>query len=550
MSYKTHFSSPATTRKNTGALHCLESNKKQATIPPLLVGSQKCVFYPLAQLERHSLRGYRHLEAFGKLARLASVLLYGPLQDRTIKNLCPSPPSWFIMKGEIFRHEFPEPMPGGASIHSIIPKGLAYSETCCGCGQVHLKVVKRTSSNELLRHLHFSSPLFELHVWELHNHSPRTPTYPTTTRGRGRIGTTLGAAVAERLARLPSTKANRAQYPAGSSDFRKWESCRTMPSIGGFSRGYPVSPAPSFRRCSIFTSITLKTSLLRAAQISSPKHLSQTSRTHSFIFSLVKYMVEAWLAISKPPGRCEVVHRWAIAVVSIWAMLGPFAFTSPHMRQLCSEYGKLVVLLKDQQWCRVHVNCWPPFCRLGIQLAVFVMYQQERFVQVSRLKEAPWDMSVTGRGNEEIQSRGASFKGLALYYTGPFPQASTKRRTLNLYAMGAKKFSILNSVDENGLALVYMPSERFGRLLTARSCEPKRVIELSMEQRRNESTRETGDLRENPPTNIIVRHDSHLRKSGDPARGLNPAMRLPLSHRGPVYMHNVSIPDMEIDTNK
>ncbi|KAJ8888277.1 hypothetical protein PR048_007764 [Dryococelus australis] len=40
-------------------------------------------------------------------------------------------------------------------------------------------------------------------------------------------------------------------------DFRMWESCRTMPLVGGFSRGSPVSPAPSFRRCSIFTTITL-----------------------------------------------------------------------------------------------------------------------------------------------------------------------------------------------------------------------------------------------------------------------------------------------------
>ncbi|KAJ8874562.1 hypothetical protein PR048_025425 [Dryococelus australis] len=79
--------------------------------------------------------------------------------------------------------------------------------------------------------------------------------------------------VAERLARPPPTKANRAQSPARSPDFRKWESCRTMPLVGGFSRGSPVSPSPSFRHRSIFTSITpasaLKTSLLRAAQISS-----------------------------------------------------------------------------------------------------------------------------------------------------------------------------------------------------------------------------------------------------------------------------------------
>ncbi|KAJ8870475.1 hypothetical protein PR048_029497 [Dryococelus australis] len=65
------------------------------------------------------------------------------------------------------------------------------------------------------------------------------------------------ATVAERLARTPPTRANRVQSPTGSPDFRKWESCRTMPLVGGCSRGSPVSYAPSFRYCSIFTSITL-----------------------------------------------------------------------------------------------------------------------------------------------------------------------------------------------------------------------------------------------------------------------------------------------------
>ncbi|KAJ8871740.1 hypothetical protein PR048_028076 [Dryococelus australis] len=40
-------------------------------------------------------------------------------------------------------------------------------------------------------------------------------------------------------------------------DFRMWESCRTMPLVGGFSRRSPVSPTLSFRRCSILTSITI-----------------------------------------------------------------------------------------------------------------------------------------------------------------------------------------------------------------------------------------------------------------------------------------------------
>ncbi|KAJ8891162.1 hypothetical protein PR048_010677 [Dryococelus australis] len=44
--------------------------------------------------------------------------------------------------------------------------------------------------------------------------------------------------------------------------------------------------------------------------------------------------------------------------------------------------------------------------------------------------------------------------------------------------------------------------------------EPMRVIVVSMEQRRNAREGEKGDPRENPPTSGIVRHDSHLRKSG------------------------------------
>ncbi|KAJ8867209.1 hypothetical protein PR048_031004 [Dryococelus australis] len=65
------------------------------------------------------------------------------------------------------------------------------------------------------------------------------------------------ATVSERFACSPPAKANRVQSPAGPPGFRKWESCRTMPLVGGFSRGSPVFPAPSFRRRSIFTFITL-----------------------------------------------------------------------------------------------------------------------------------------------------------------------------------------------------------------------------------------------------------------------------------------------------
>ncbi|KAJ8898038.1 hypothetical protein PR048_003398 [Dryococelus australis] len=47
-------------------------------------------------------------------------------------------------------------------------------------------------------------------------------------------------------------QANRVRFPAVSlPDSRMWESCWTMQLLVGFSRGSPVSPDPSFRRCSI-----------------------------------------------------------------------------------------------------------------------------------------------------------------------------------------------------------------------------------------------------------------------------------------------------------
>ncbi|KAJ8877888.1 hypothetical protein PR048_022347 [Dryococelus australis] len=77
------------------------------------------------------------------------------------------------------------------------------------------------------------------------------------------------ATVAERLARSPPTNANRAQSPAGSPDFSKWESCQAIPLVSGFSRGSPASPLPSqFRHHHIFTSITLIVS-----EVLDPVHL-------------------------------------------------------------------------------------------------------------------------------------------------------------------------------------------------------------------------------------------------------------------------------------
>ncbi|KAJ8874972.1 hypothetical protein PR048_022862 [Dryococelus australis] len=68
-----------------------------------------------------------------------------------------------------------------------------------------------------------------------------------------------------------------ARLPPRRTGF-KWESCRTMPLVGGFSRGYPVSPAPLVRRRSIFTSDTLIGS----------QDLAVKSRPNLFTHSLYK----------------------------------------------------------------------------------------------------------------------------------------------------------------------------------------------------------------------------------------------------------------------
>ncbi|KAJ8865876.1 hypothetical protein PR048_033399 [Dryococelus australis] len=75
----------------------------------------------------------------------------------------------------------------------------------------------------------------------------RTPRYPARSISLLNIyliARGVAATVPERLARSPPTAANRAQSPAGSPDFRKWESCWAMPLVGGSSQGSPVSPRP------------------------------------------------------------------------------------------------------------------------------------------------------------------------------------------------------------------------------------------------------------------------------------------------------------------
>ncbi|KAJ8897514.1 hypothetical protein PR048_002861 [Dryococelus australis] len=61
----------------------------------------------------------------------------------------------------------------------------------------------------------------------------------------------------DRGSTLASHQGETGSIPRRVSGFSQVESCRSMTLVGGFSRGSPVSPTPSFRHRSILTSITL-----------------------------------------------------------------------------------------------------------------------------------------------------------------------------------------------------------------------------------------------------------------------------------------------------
>ncbi|KAJ8895154.1 hypothetical protein PR048_000479 [Dryococelus australis] len=89
----------------------------------------------------------------------------------------------------------------------------------------------------------------------------------------------------------PPTWANRVRFPAGSPpNFRTWGSYRTIPLVGGFSRGSPVSAALAFRRYCMLTS----SSPSRPRCLEPPKSLhSLTHPTYREQRSVTKRVLQA-----------------------------------------------------------------------------------------------------------------------------------------------------------------------------------------------------------------------------------------------------------------
>ncbi|KAJ8869558.1 hypothetical protein PR048_028549 [Dryococelus australis] len=155
-----------------------------------------------------------------------------------------------------------------------------------------------------------------------------------------------GAAVAERLARPPPIKTNRVQSPAGPPDSRMWEPCRTMPLVGGSSRGYLVSQVP----------------VLLHAHLSHPHRLSRRRR-YSELRRDVQGVLTSGLCV-----LCGLVRETSSARREI-QLLQPYGWykgpsTPPALSFGNDERGYSLSAVEDMKWSRRGVSntaiCWPP----------------------------------------------------------------------------------------------------------------------------------------------------------------------------------------------
>ncbi|KAJ8872543.1 hypothetical protein PR048_026149 [Dryococelus australis] len=108
----------------------------------------------------------------------------------------------------------------------------------------------------------------------------------------------------------------------------------------------------------------------------------------------------------------------------------------------------------------------------------------------------------------------------------PFSNIPPASRTLHCYDACSRRFSSRWSLPALLVALL-VHCRTIAQILDSKARRTFIAAGLDLEgspypDAGMKGRGETGDPRENPPTNGIVRHDSHMRKSGVTCRGLNP----------------------------
>ncbi|KAJ8896911.1 hypothetical protein PR048_002257 [Dryococelus australis] len=126
----------------------------------------------------------------------------------------------------------------------------------------------------------------------------------------------------------PPTEASRVRFLVRSLlHFRMWESCRTMPLVGGFSRGSPVSPSFSFRRRSMprfaHSRAAQIRGSIRSAFITPPDYIHGLKRNGLFDDGKFQYARDSSINESgqKGKGLCALVRLWSR--LTGWTMIQP-----------------------------------------------------------------------------------------------------------------------------------------------------------------------------------------------------------------------------------
>ncbi|KAJ8871325.1 hypothetical protein PR048_027642 [Dryococelus australis] len=370
---------------------------------------------------------------------------------------------------------------------------------------------------------------------------------------------TCGATVAERLARSPPTKANRVQSLAGSPDFRKWESCRTMPLVGGFSWGSPVSLSLSFRRLTtlilialissqyvavkirpyLFTSIRTRGAAL--AQPLSAAVTTELNNLHPFvqrqwtlatrptrfelppiILSFVFHRTRCYLAIGVPTCRwCCSARRRAVSAGhdpgrNIWSAReatvrterrpvdkrGPVSCPLPDRSGHSS--GGALYLFRNLTAVPESIAAWP-------RITQGVTEEHAGFSAGSRTRGGKGITGATGDAERRIQSGFAS-----------------TRKALNWRAvfLSATRLNVILSGDPVMTTNTTIAAIPVG--ITATMAYNTQACTESGEDEAAQNSRVGGAVvpRENPLADGNVRYVCDIQKSGRTRQGSNPVRRV------------------------
>ncbi|KAJ8896054.1 hypothetical protein PR048_001395 [Dryococelus australis] len=362
----------------------------------------------------------------------------------------------------------------------------------------------------------------------------------------------LGAAVSERLAYSPPTKANRVKSPAGSlshvrivpDDAAGW---LVFSEMSRFPR--PGVPALLHTLFSHLSS-ALKISPLRAAQIAPLSHVLITTESRLLASRTPDLM-------SSPPPLLQDRRRVSRALSGLSLTLIveagdtiPAAVHAPgtNLPKILCRSGRAAswqvsylalasdaILLTCAAGVRAAVEEPTLWCSSQSGTSPFAESHpaNQRIGAPTSKEKPPFNFAPVHRLFTLVPG-GSRVDDVAGSRARDLGHVHTQRHRRRIEWARASRHGPADFRPTRGCAVsmtrrssCHWPvrrSDSSGEYERLQFRRPLRT--LGRRTRRNAWAGETGDPRENPPTTGIVRHDSHLRKSGLTRPGLNPAYNL------------------------